>query len=98
MPTESGYKKPVASGALEFRIGSDRFLRVQIPVASTKTESAVPLIEEVVTAVINRYNSDTLLNPRDLANILRSVAAAVESNQRTITEAKYNDKKTRPNN
>ena len=96
MVSDGPNTKNVTSGTLQFEVGSDGLIRVVIPVAEAKADEAVPLIEELYTVALINYNRAHNLNPRDVAQCLRSVAEAIERGQMKLVEDKYNGKARKP--
>lgn len=92
MVTESGYKKEVTSGAIQF---VDRFtdpLTALIPVRSPKKDEAVELMKELQAVMRKHYLNSDNFNPLDVARCADSLVNMWKANQTRITEEKYNGK------
>lgn len=96
MVTESLNKKNVTTGSIAIEVGSDRLLRIPVPVGPAKVDEAVPMMEELIEVVLRHYNKGKNMNPTDVARATAAVAEAVARYQNTLTEEKYNGKARKP--
>lgn len=89
MATESGTKRNVTSGTIEFHDRLTGPLRASVPVREPKHDEAVELMKELQEVLRKHYLASNILNPVDVARCAESLSNMWGANNLRIVEEKY---------